>query len=122
MTFREGMIMILATGMMYGGASFVLIFDSPVYGIAAAAANFLFWTWVSGFFVFFGKNTVFGPFGVKKRLTISLLFWLAFCSKKYKKWIFDQLGEVKWDEEKGRWIAVVPEVVDETLEADRRTA
>ena len=89
--FREAVTLALATGMMYGGAVFVLIFDNPVIGFTAAALNFLFWVWIAGFFVFFGKDTVFRCFSVKNRAIMAAFFWLNFCSKRFKTWAKDQL-------------------------------
>ena len=78
--------MMLATGMMYGGAVFVLVFDNPVIGITVAALNFLFWTWVVGFFVMFSKASI-GPISLRLRLIISMFFWLSFCSKRFNDWL-----------------------------------
>lgn len=46
LNFKEALIMMLSTGMMYGGAVFVLVLDNPVVGITAAALNFMFWMWI----------------------------------------------------------------------------
>lgn len=92
--FRETVILIFATAATYAGAFFVLVFDNAFYGITAAAVNFFFWTWVIGFFVFFGKDTVFGRLPCRSRLIISLFFWLSFCSKRFNDWFRDQLGSL----------------------------
>lgn len=94
LNFRETVTMILATGMMYGGATFVLVFDNPVLGFSAAALNFCFWTWVAAFFVLFGKDTVFGRMSFGTRLLISLTFLLAFVSSRYDGWFKDQLRKL----------------------------
>lgn len=91
LTGREAIIMTLATGMMYGGATFVLVFDNPAIGIALTTLNFFFWVWVAGFFVAFGKDGVFGSLGTKKRAYIAATGFMYFLSKRYRKWVMDEL-------------------------------
>lgn len=95
LTGREALVMTLATGLMYGGAVFILVFDNPVIACLLAALNFLFWVWVAGFFVMFGKDTVFGPLGVKKRVWVALTFWLYLVSKRYHQWMMRELKDAE---------------------------